>query len=483
MAHVWTARRTRRAANLLVPALICLTLLAAPAEAAPQQLDSRRGGDVVVTLRNHGKVVIIPGSRAGASPDRARRLSSADLGLEHSEYDYWPYLSSSADVDGNGFEDLVVLAVSRDYYQRGVVQVVPGGPRGLELERSYRVDPGDESGSLGRTMYVADVDGDGFDDVVASYFDSGASGSPPVINESTEPELSVLILWGSDDGLTTGATKFPTPTAHSSPDPLLLAGGNVLGDARREIVVVEPGYPAYGDEPGDSGRMKVCTVDPYRQVTCGAVTATRGGEEAVAVGDFLGGPPADVVLGQSQAYTKGGGTLWVYRSDGGALAPPHQVSQDSAGIPGSTEKGDRFGAALAAADIDGNGKVDLAVGAPGEDSGMGRTWLLYGHRGGLGLGNDSVVSQNTGGVPGRSEPGDAFGAEVSLIDVDGNGRRDLVVGAPAEDSSYGAVTVVRTTNAGRLDPRTKAATIRPEHVGYPYAKRRQWLAFGGTIAR
>ncbi len=43
------------------------------------------------------------------------------------------------------------------------------------------------------------------------------------------------------------------------------------------------------------------------------------------------------------------------------------------------ETGDRFGAALLAEDLDGDGSPDLAVGAPGEDDGAGAVYLYKGH--------------------------------------------------------------------------------------------------------
>ena len=58
-------------------------------------------------------------------------------------------------------------------------------------------------------------------------------------------------------------------------------------------------------------------------------------------------------------------------------------SQDSPGIAGTAEELDRFGAALASGDYNGDGRADLAIGAPGENSFSGVVHVLYGSANGL----------------------------------------------------------------------------------------------------
>ncbi|MGI5166229.1 FG-GAP-like repeat-containing protein [Spirillospora sp. CA-253888] len=64
------------------------------------------------------------------------------------------------------------------------------------------------------------------------------------------------------------------------------------------------------------------------------------------------------------------------------------ISQDSPGVPGAAETGDHFGYALASADFDRDGYADLAVGAPDEDAGKhrdaGGVTILWGSKAGLG---------------------------------------------------------------------------------------------------
>lgn len=117
-------------------------------------------------------------------------------------------------------------------------------------------------------------------------------------------------------------------------------------------------------------------------------------------------------------------------------------TQDSAGIPGVAEAGDRFGAAVAlgwvevVVDGDPVASPVYAVGAPGEDIGSVRdagaiTLIAPGVRPAYGLSQDS-------GLPGQPERGDQVGAALAAIAGDYDvgpfvGGTGLLVGAPGED--------------------------------------------------
>ncbi|WP_324603567.1 hypothetical protein [Streptomyces sp. SPB074] len=62
--------------------------------------------------------------------------------------------------------------------------------------------------------------------------------------------------------------------------------------------------------------------------------------------------------------------------------------------------------------------------------------MLYGSETGPGK-PASTITQNTKGVPGVNEDGDAFGASLSVGDVDGDGCADVAVGVPGEGLERG----------------------------------------------
>jgi FG-GAP repeat len=102
------------------------------------------------------------------------------------------------------------------------------------------------------------------------------------------------------------------------------------------------------------------------------------------------------------------------------------------------------------ADFNGDGRDDLAVGAPNEDIGSiesaGAVNVLYGGAGGLSATGNQFWRQNSPGVLGASEAFESFGYALAAGDFNGDGSDDLAVGAPIEGvggvSHAGAVNVL-----------------------------------------
>jgi hypothetical protein len=103
----------------------------------------------------------------------------------------------------------------------------------------------------------------------------------------------------------------------------------------------------------------------------------------VAVGQVDGQGKQDIVVG-SPGGRHGGSVTVVHGADTGfALRGNTRIDQGTRGVPGSNERGDFFGAAVALLDHDGDRRLDLDVAAPYERRGTrkrhpGRVTVLYG---------------------------------------------------------------------------------------------------------
>ncbi len=100
-----------------------------------------------------------------------------------------------------------------------------------------------------------------------------------------------------------------------------------------------------------------------------------------------------------------------------------QITQETVGQASETR--DKFGAAIAVADITGDAQLDLIIGAPGENAGAGQVVVLHGSATRMTGAARTVLRQGLSGAAGAAEAGDGFGSTLSV----GNG---LWVGAPGK---------------------------------------------------
>ena len=144
--------------------------------------------------------------------------------------------------------------------------------------------------------------------------------------------------------------------------------------------------------------------------------------------DFNGDGFADLAMGargEDLGSAIDAGAVNVFYSTGTRLASGSQAL-----VQGNPEAGDRFGAALAVGNFNGDNFTDLAVGAPGEDlfagADAGAVNVFFGSSRGLGP-SSQLLRQD------HQETGDHFGATLSAERITDDAFFDLVVGAPGEN--------------------------------------------------
>ncbi|MFK8015844.1 MAG: alkaline phosphatase D family protein [Gammaproteobacteria bacterium] len=393
---------------------------------------------------------------------------------------------ASADFDNDGIDDLAVGIpfediVSNSVEDGGAVQVFYGSDRRLSnrddfwTEENLATSDGAQNGDhLGAALSAGDFDGDGFADL--------AIGVPDETFDGDTDAGRVHVIYGSGGGL--DAKK------DQSFDQVALAGGPESGDRFGEVLAqgdfdadgfadLVVGTPAehigsIADTglvhliPGSPNGLTVTGSQSWHQGTAGVPGDGNQPDDrfgaAFASGDFNNDEFDDLAIAlpfnDVDGVADAGAVIVFYGSANSLSTTDSQYwHQDSPGIKGVANSGDRFGSALAAGDFDGDGFVDLAIGTPGKngvngENDAGSVNVILGSATGLTDVGDQRWDQDEAGVGGAVESGDAFGAALHALDVNGDGFADLAVAAPGEAvvsntiADGGAVQVLFGTDTG-----------------------------------
>jgi hypothetical protein len=236
----------------------------------------------------------------------------------------------------------------------------------------------------------------------------------------------------------------------------VIAPGDIDGDGNVDLV-----SGAIGDDDGgvagidsDTGALWVHFMSangtPLRNskisMTEGGLVAdldTRDqfGRGLAAIGDFDGDGVPDIAVGACRDDDGGvnrGAIYLLFLNRAGGVKGQSKISDTQGNFQGVLEDLDEFGRSVAnLGDLDGNGVIDLAVGAIGDNDGgvdqKGAVWILFMNSDGTVL-REQKISDTEGDFTGILGGGDLFGfALAALGDVDQDGLPDLAVGCPKDD--------------------------------------------------
>ncbi|HEY1178495.1 MAG TPA: FG-GAP repeat protein, partial [Phytomonospora sp.] len=198
-------------------------------------------------------------------------------------------------------------------------------------------------------------------------------------------------------------------------DEVVLGGFYDVGSAERAGVILV--------RSGDGDRLTISQNTPG---VPGSAETDDGFGSSYA-GTDLDGDGCDELIVGSPGEDKDAGMVTIIPGSptGLALSRSTAFTQNTPGVPGTSERDDDFGAVIVAGEL-GSGQSYLLVGSPGEAIGSkANAGSVYYLRGGVWR----AFNQDSPGVAGTAESWDRFGATLAASD------RHIVVGAPGETLS------------------------------------------------
>ncbi|MEJ3742296.1 VCBS repeat-containing protein [Actinomycetes bacterium KLBMP 9797] len=344
--------------------------------------------------------------------------------------------TAAGNFNGDGYAD---LATGGD----GSISVLFGSPTGL---RTTGVQAVTGSGTFGSALAAGDLNNDGYDDLAV-----GAKGDQLGAG-------AVTILFGSAGGVvTTGAVVLSqdTPGVPETAEAddwfgAAVAIGDVTGDGYGDLAVGAPGDDILWPQQED-GSVTLFPGSPSGPVVATATFVAGGRDtqagvlgEQLAIADLNGDRRGDVIVPSPRSQQ--GIVVYLPGTAAGITPAGHRLIT-AAGLGWPTDTlAYGFAHTVASGDVTGDGLADLLIGDVAHTvagaSQAGAVFLVPGTRSGPTGAGARLFTQATGYRPYRGSTPDArkpetfdhFGYAITVLNLDGAGPLDVVIGTRYEST-------------------------------------------------
>jgi hypothetical protein len=332
-------------------------------------------------------------------------------------------VAAAGDVNGDTYDDIVVGAIrfTNTHAGEGIAYVYHGSASGPPFAADWSYDSNFPAGELGCSVSTAgDVNGDGYADIIVGARRMQNGGAHQDIVEG----MALVFLGGATGLETTPIVSLEGNSFGVTFGTAVSAAGDVNGDGYADVIV---GAPHWGNGQASEGKVFV-----YRGIPAGLDTVpiweyesnffdAQLGTSVGTAGDVNGDGIADVIFGGPYFDVVDPDDGIAYVYTGSALG-----GMQFAWSGFSNEPGARFGTSVGTAgDTDGDGFSEILVGAPGASRASvypGSAYTL----------TAPVATADS------DEAGAALGyAAGTAGDVNGDGFDDVIVGAPFFDVGAG----------------------------------------------
>jgi hypothetical protein len=356
------------------------------------------------------------------------------------------------DINGDGVPDIAVGSYFSNNNQGRVY--IYSGANGQLIRTIFAIHI-EEEGFFGAAISaVPDVNGDGVPDIII-----GAPHDSPGPSPSQNGRVYIY----------SGATGqflhrlIPAAPVEYGQFGYTVAGiQDVDGDGFGDVVVGAPYERSRSSSSNHSGRVHIYSGRTGQRIRSlhspGEQHDGHFGEAVAVIRDLDGDGYQDIIVGSPKERPDRAGRVYVYSGRTGRVLLQM--------IPPAPQFDMRFGAAVAAVpDVDGDGFDDILVGAPRTNNREGRAFLYSGRTGQLLRRFQS---------PGGHEDGRFGYAVAGIPDVTGDGRGDVLIGAPHENPGNSPDKVGRAYiydgATGRLYSKLlPPSPIEEEHFGHSVA--------------